>query len=70
MIERTNKMDWKEATKKSMYFILRFLLVVLLIIVAFVVGGMFGYSIIGDGGNPLDVFNRELWEHVLSFILN
>ncbi len=63
-------MDWKAATKKSTYFILRFLLVVLLIVVAFVVGGMFGYSIIGDGGNPLDVFNRELWEHVISFVLN
>lgn len=63
-------MDWKAATKKSTYFNLRFLLVVLLIVVAFVVGGMFGYSIIGDGGNPLDVFNRELWEHVISFVLN
>ncbi|MDN6195727.1 MAG: DNA-directed RNA polymerase subunit beta [Atopostipes suicloacalis] len=31
---------------------------------------MFGYSILGDGGNPLDVFNRELWEHILSFVLN
>lgn len=63
-------MDWKAATKKSALFILRFLLVVLLIVVAFVVGGMFGYSVIGDGGNPLDVFNRELWEHVISFVLN
>lgn len=63
-------MDWKDASKKSMLFVLRFLLVVLLIFIAFVVGGMFGYSIIGDGGNPLDVFNRELWEHVLSFVFN
>lgn len=63
-------MDWKESIKKSLFFILRFLLVVLLVFVAFAVGGMFGYSILGDGGNPLDVFNRELWEHVLSFIFN
>ena len=63
-------MDWKGASKRSLLFILRFLLVLLLIFIAFVVGGMFGYSVIGDGGNPLDVFNRELWEHVLSFVLN
>lgn len=63
-------MDWKDTSKTSLLFILRFLLIVLLIFIAFVVGGMFGYSVIGDGGNPLDVFNRELWEHVLSFIFN
>lgn len=63
-------MNWKNASKRSLLFILRFLLIVLLIFIAFVVGGMFGYSIIGDGGDPLDVFNRELWEHVLSFVLN
>lgn len=63
-------MNWKNSSKRSLLFILRFLLVVLLIFIAFVVGGMFGYSIIGDGGNPLDVFNQELWEHVLSFFLN
>lgn len=63
-------MNWKNASKRSLLFILRFLLVVLLIFIAFVVGGMFGYSVIGDGGNPLNVFNRELWEHVLSFVLS
>ncbi|MDN6162302.1 MAG: DNA-directed RNA polymerase subunit beta [Atopostipes sp.] len=63
-------MDWKMASKKSMFFILRFLLVVLVIVAAFVVGGMFGYSIIGDGGNPLDVFDQELWQHILSFFMN
>lgn len=63
-------MEWKQASKKSLLFILRFLLVVLLIFIAFVVGGMFGYSILGDGGNPLDVFDRELWQHILSFVFN
>lgn len=63
-------MEWKQASKKTLLFILRFLLVVLLIFVAFVVGGMFGYSILGDGGNPLDVFDQELWQHILSFVFN
>lgn len=68
--ERINQMNWKTASKKSLSFLLRFFMVVLLILVAFAVGGMFGYSIIGDGGNPLDVFNREIWEHVASFVFN
>lgn len=63
-------MDLTNAIKKSFFFLLRFLLVVLLIVVAFAVGAMLGYSIIGDGQDPTDIFNRELWEHILSFIFN
>lgn len=63
-------MDWTTSFKKSGVFLLRFLLVVLLIAIAFSVGAMFGYSILGDGGNPLDIFSRELWEHIFSFVFN
>lgn len=63
-------MNWTNSFKKSGVFMIRFLLVVLLIALAFAVGAMFGYSILGDGGNPLDVFNRELWEHIFSFIFS
>lgn len=62
-------MDWMKSLKNSGIFLLRFLLVVLLILVAFAVGAMFGYTILGDGHNPLDIFSRELWEYILSFIL-
>lgn len=61
-------MNWTNALKNSGKFLLRFLLVVLLILVAFAVGAMFGYTILGDGGHPLDIFNRELWEHILGFV--
>ncbi len=61
-------MDWTNSLKESGMFLLRFLLVVLLIAIAFAVGAMFGYTILGDGGNPLDIFNRELWEHILGFV--
>lgn len=61
-------MDWTRSLKKSGIFLLRFLLVVFLIAIAFAVGAMFGYTILGDGGNPLDIFNRELWEHILGFV--
>ena len=61
-------MDWTNVLKNTLFYLLRFLLVVLLIVVAFTVGAMLGYSVIGDGANPMDIFNRELWEHILSFI--
>jgi len=61
-------MDWTNVLKNTLFYLLRFLLVVLLIVVAFAVGAMLGYSVIGDGANPMDIFNRELWEHILSFI--
>lgn len=63
-------MRWTNIIKSTLLFLLRFLLVVLLIIVAFIVGAMLGYSIIGDGSDPMEIFNPELWEHILSFVLN
>lgn len=61
-------MDWTNSVKESGMFLVRFLLVVLLIIIAFAVGAMFGYTILGDGGNPLDIFDRELWGHIIGFV--
>lgn len=63
-------MDWGKSLKNSLLFIMRFLLITLLIATAFAVGSMFGYTILGNGGNPLDVFKPELWEHIMSFIFN
>ena len=63
-------MDWTKSLKNSGKFLLRFLLVVLLIATAFAVGAMFGYTVIGDGGHPLDIFDRELWGHILGFLFN
>ncbi|SHE52481.1 DNA-directed RNA polymerase subunit beta [Atopostipes suicloacalis DSM 15692] len=61
-------MNWTNVLKSTLFYLLRFLLIVLLIIVAFAVGAMLGYSVIGDGANPMDIFNRELWEHILNFV--
>lgn len=61
-------MRWTNIIKNTLFFLLKFLLVVLLIAVSFAVGAMIGYGIIGDGANPMDIFNRELWEHILSFV--
>lgn len=61
-------MNWTNVLKSTLFYLLRFLLVVLLIVVAFAVGAMLGYSVIGDGANPMDVFNPELWKHILNFV--
>ncbi len=63
-------MRWTNIIKSTLLFLLRFVLAVLLIVVAFAVGAMIGYSIIGDGSDPMEIFNPELWEHILSFVFN
>lgn len=63
-------MRWTNILKSTIFFLLRFLLVVLLIVVAFAVGAMLGYSLLGDGSDPMEIFNPELWEHILNFVFN
>lgn len=63
-------MRWTNIVKRTLFFLLRFILAVLLIAVAFAVGAMIGYSILGDGSDPMEIFNPELWEHILNFIFN
>ena len=63
-------MRWTNIVKRTLFFLLRFILAVLLIAVAFAVGAMIGCSILGDGSDPMEIFNPELWEHILNFIFN
>ncbi len=61
-------MTWKVILKDVFFYILKILVVLLLIAAAFIGGAMLGYSVIGGAGDPMDVFNPELWQHVLDFI--
>lgn len=61
-------MAWKVILKDVFFYILKILIVLLLIAVAFIGGAMIGYSVIGGAGDPMDVFNPELWQHILEFI--
>lgn len=63
-------MRWTNIVKRTLFFLLRFILAVLLIAVAFAVGAMIGYSVLGDGSDPMEIFNPELWEHIFNFIFN
>lgn len=61
-------MGAKEITKQTLFFILKVLLVVALILIAFVVGTMVGYSVLG-GGNPKGVFDTKLWTHIFDYFI-
>ena len=63
-------MDWKSIMKNISFYLLRIFIVLLLILIAVSVGAMIGYSIIGDGDNPMDIFNPQLWQYILDFIFN
>ena len=47
-------------------FVLKILLVIILIALAFVVGAMICYGVLGDG-NPFAVFEKETWVHIFSY---
>ncbi|MBP3039052.1 DNA-directed RNA polymerase subunit beta [Bacillaceae bacterium Marseille-Q3522] len=46
---------------------LRVIIVVILIIISACLGAAFGYGVLG-GGNPLDVFKIETWQHIIDLI--
>lgn len=48
-------------------FILKILLVIVLIALAFIIGAMIGYGVLGDG-DPFAVFEKETWVHIFSYI--
>lgn len=59
-------MTKKKILKDTLVYILKIMLVIVLVILAFIIGGMVGYGVLGDG-EPTDIFNTELWEHIFSF---
>jgi len=46
--------------------LLKILVVFNLIIILFVAGSMIGYGVVGDG-NATDVFNEDVWAHIMNF---
>lgn len=61
-------MTWKTIAKDILIYILKVLIVILLVALAFIIGTMIGYSVIGEAGDPMDVFNPEIWQNILNYI--
>ncbi|NJP37403.1 DNA-directed RNA polymerase subunit beta [Alkalicoccus luteus] len=47
---------------------LRIVLALVLIAVSGVVGAMIGYTIIGEGTDPMEIFEPETWQHIYDII--
>ena len=54
------------STRYIVVTLLKILVVISLIVILFVTGTMIGYGLVG-GGNPKDVFNKDVWTHILDF---
>ena len=46
---------------------LRIIIILIIMVVAVIAGAMFGYGVLG-GGNPMDVLNKETWQHILDLV--
>lgn len=46
---------------------LRLIILVAVMAIAIIAGAMFGYGVLG-GGNPMDVLNKETWQHILDLV--
>ncbi|MBT2732511.1 MULTISPECIES: DNA-directed RNA polymerase subunit beta [Carnobacterium] len=47
-------------------FILKIVLVFFLVALAFIIGAMIGYGVLGDG-DPFTVFEKDTWVHIFSY---
>lgn len=61
----------KSTHKQKNFFvsaIIRLLVIIGITLVLFVVGMMIGYSMLGEGNNPFEVFQPSTWEHIKNFV--
>jgi len=59
----------RSRVKDVLRFLLKVILFILILVLIFAIGLVLGYSIIGNGGNPLDVFDLDLWSNILNFFV-
>lgn len=64
--------EWRKKKKKQIRtrllpIWLRLILVTVLLAVSLVLGAMFGYGVVGDG-DPLDVLEKETWQHIYDVV--
>lgn len=64
--KKKNAWFWKRTRLIPIWF--RILLSLVLILLAAVAGAMVGYTLIGDGTNPMEVLNPDTWIHIFDII--
>lgn len=47
---------------------IRLVSILILFAIALIAGAIVGYSVLGDG-QPLDVFKKSIWQHVVNFVI-
>lgn len=62
--ERPKKLKWRI---RLIPIWLRIIIIVAIMAVAIIAGAMFGYGVLG-GGNPMDVLNKETWQHIIDLV--
>ncbi len=62
--ERPEKLKWRI---RLIPIWLRILILLAAIVIAAVAGAMVGYGVLG-GGNPMDVLDKETWQHIFDLV--
>ncbi|MGD6778408.1 DNA-directed RNA polymerase subunit beta [Sutcliffiella horikoshii] len=62
--ERPEKLKWRI---RLIPIWLRIIILLAAMVIATVAGAMVGYGVLG-GGNPMDVLEKETWQHILDLV--
>ncbi|KMJ59307.1 hydroxymyristoyl-ACP dehydratase [Bacillus sp. LL01] len=62
--ERPKKLKWRI---RLIPIWLRIVILLAAMVVAVIAGAMVGYGVLG-GGDPMDVLNKETWQHILDLV--
>lgn len=62
--ERPEKLKWRI---RLIPIWLRFIILLVAMAIAVVAGAMVGYGVLG-GGNPMEVLEKETWQHILDLV--
>ncbi|WP_404429657.1 DNA-directed RNA polymerase subunit beta [Sutcliffiella horikoshii] len=62
--ERPEKLKWRI---RLIPIWLRIIILLVAMGVAVIAGAMVGYGVLG-GGNPMDVLEKETWQHILDLV--
>ncbi|WP_339148029.1 MULTISPECIES: DNA-directed RNA polymerase subunit beta [unclassified Sutcliffiella] len=62
--EKPKKLKWRI---RLIPIWLRIIIILAVMAVAIIAGAMFGYGVLG-GGDPMDVLNKETWQHILDLV--